>query len=168
MDTRDILIELPYLDVDPHAFDYLKKRKFEQYTAANGYVSPLHVCYDILDEPPVSALLRQLSDFDIRLGSYDHGEGQGLNGVSLQYSTMSESGLPKHIDAARPACLTIPLSRPQSITFHIDGDNYSYSYKCPVLINTQIEHSVKPNNDPRWQLQIDIWNTWEEIKQITS
>lgn len=166
MDIRDILIELPYLDVNVWDFEQLKKKEFTQYTAANGYVSPLHVCYDILDEPVVQALLRELSDFDIRLGHTDHGEGQGLNGVSLQYSTMTEQGLPKHVDAARPACLTIPLSRPQSITFHTDPE-MTYNYKLPVIINTQIPHSVKASPHPRWQLQIDIWNTWEEIKQLT-
>ena len=110
-------------------------------------------------------------DFDIRLGQSDHPDGTGLNGWQLIRSDMTENGLARHIDAKRPACITFPLTFPQSINFHESKESdilYTYEYKPVItILNSGSKwHSVNKNTEPRLQFQFDCYNSWEEIKEL--
>ena len=167
------LIELPQIQFNPENFlDFIDRYAFKHYINAYGNPTPQEICYDnkLLEEQIVQHYLNIFKDFDIRLGQSDHHDGTGLNGYSLIRSDMTENGLARHIDAKRPACITFPLTFPQSINFHEGSDTYTYDYTSTIVIlNSGSKwHSVSRSTEPRLQFQFDCYNSWEEIKGLIS
>ena len=173
--NSEFLIELPQIHFNPENFlDFIDRYSFKHYINAYGNPTPQEICYDnkLLEEQIVQHYLNVFTDFDIRLGQSDHPDGTGLNGYSLIRSDMTENGLARHIDAKRPACITFPLTFPQSINFHESKDSdilYTYEYTSSIVIlNSGSKwHSVSLTVEPRLQFQFDCYNSWEEIKELT-
>lgn len=170
------IIELPQVEFNPVEFlSVMQNYEFQHYVNAYGKATPQQVCYDpnVAKELIVQHYLNVFKDFDIRLDppTDNHEHGTGLNGWSLIKSDMSENGLACHIDAKRPACITFPLTFPQTLNLHESKDSdilHTYAYKPVIIIlNSGSKwHSVSKTPEPRWQFQLDCWNTWEEIHEL--
>lgn len=176
MKNSEFIIELPQVEFNPVEFlNVVKGYEFEHYVNAYGNPTPQQVCYDpnVANESIVQHYLNVFKDFDIRLDppTDNHEHGTGLNGWSLIKSDMSEKGLACHIDAKRPACITFPLTFPQTLNLHESKNSeilYTYTYNPVIMIlNSGSKwHSVNKTPEPRWQFQLDCWNTWEEIHEL--
>jgi len=172
--NSEFLIELTQVKFNPEDFlRFVDRYEFKHYINAYGKSTPQEVCYNrsLLVQPIVQHYLDVFKDFDIRLGQSDHPDGTGLNGWQLIRSDMTENGLARHIDAKRPACITFPLTFPQSINFHESKESdilYTYEYKPVIIIlNSGSKwHSVSQESNTRYQFQFDCYNSWEEIKEL--
>ena len=111
-----------------------------------------------------------VSYLDLR---FEFGEHCKSTGFTLCESRMApDLTITPHIDYARSACLTFPLTFPQVVQFY-DGDDvvyeYQYQNQTAVLGNIgSIKHGVTYAPDIRRQFQLDIFNTWDEISEINS
>ena len=168
------IIELPQVEFNPAEFlGFVDRYEFKHYINAYGKPTPQEVCYNksLLVQPIVQHYLKVFKDFDLKLGHSDHLQGTGLNGWQLIRSDMSENGLACHIDAKRPACITFPLTFPQTLNLHESKDSdilYTYTYKPTIIIlNSGSKwHSVSKSAEPRLQFQFDCYNSWEEIQEL--
>ena len=129
-------------------------------------------CYTeyLFNEPVVQKIIADFSYLDLR---FEFGEHCKSTGFTLCESRMApDLTITPHIDYARSACLTFPLTFPQVVQFY-DGDDvvyeYQYQHQTAVLGNIgSIKHGVTYAPDIRRQFQLDIFNTWDEISEIIS
>lgn len=168
---HNYIIELTELEYDPNDWLYLfDKYDLDMYMDKNGEPFGIEVCYDLglLTEPIVKNLIDRLYNFKMRLDFFST-SGTGQQGFQLARSQLSE-GLMIHKDGFRPACLTIPLTYPSEVDFYEtkQGDNmWTYSYKnIPIFVNVQEWHGVRPSTHSRLQLQLDIFNEWDELPSL--
>lgn len=175
-DSSKYLIELSQISYDPtEFFNSVQGYEFQDYVSAYGKKTPMQVCYDdnLINESIIQHYLNVFKDFNISVNapSVNHQHGTGLNGWSLIKSNMNDQPLACHIDAQRSACITFPLSFPQTLNLHESKNSeilHVYEYKpVIVILNSGSKwHSVSKAIDTRWQFQFDCYNTWDEIQEL--
>lgn len=176
--SRDnFVIETPIgYNIDEFSYLYDKyDNEFEMYHSKHGIPLGLEVVYNpnILKEPIIQYWIRYFEKIGFKF-NFEKDEsmpGSGQAGFQLVRTNFQEEAVKVdiHQDNFRPAGLIIPLSFPQRIQWYDNEDNllYDHNYTKITFINAGGQrHGVDYSPEPRWQFQLDCFNSWDEIKEI--
>lgn len=169
--TNRYVIELN-IHYKPEDFYYLYKKydnNFSMYVTNTN--EPLGLEWyageDLLNEP----IVKYWADhFEIFRRDAHNKKSNRAPGVHLLRTNLSgkPNGVEPHIDLARQAGIVIPVTFPQSIQWYEGKDmvlDYTYSGITAINVGGHT-HGVTHSTHPRWQLQFDIFQSWDSLLSV--
>ena len=165
--TKDYILELNTA-YDPEQFYYLYEKynnDFSMYITNTN--EPLGLEWytgdDLLNEPIVKYWAEY---FEIFRKDTNNKSSSRAPGIHLLRTNLNgkPNGVNPHVDLARSSGIVIPITFPQTIQWYEDDKlTLDYTYSGITIINVGRHlHGVRHSMEPRWQLQFDIFHSWEQ------
>lgn len=191
---NDYVIEIPEIDfdpTDPRWVELYQSATFKEYPGWEGDGYPFQTCStDVVQNSTiVQWYIEKFSFLDLRSSNYistkttpgDGGDAGARNSINqntvkgtLIKGDLSVRSILPHVDATRTTGILFPLTFPQYVNFYKNEPNgndpiYVHEYKPVItIINTASWHGVSQTaiGNPRYQLQLDCYNSWEEMSSL--